>query len=51
MPPAAADPMQALLRQVMSMTDEQIAALAPEHRQQVLFVKQQIASGAVQLPV
>ena len=56
-PPGAAgglalgDPnaMQALLRQVMSLTDEQIAALAPEHRQQVLFVKDQVMSGKLQM--
>ena len=50
--PAAApgDPTAALLRQVLSMTDEQINALQPEHRAQVLYVKEQIRIGAVSLP-
>ncbi len=39
----------ALLRQVLSLTDEQIAALAPEHRQQVLYVKEQVALGNLKL--
>lgn len=48
---ALADPnaMQALLRQVMSLSDDQIAALAPEHRQQVLYVKEQVRAGQLQL--
>lgn len=40
---------QSLLRQVMTMTDEQINALPEQFRQQVLFVKEQIRIGAVKL--
>ena len=39
----------ALLRQVLGMSDAQIAALPDEYRQQVLFVKDQVARGAVKL--
>jgi hypothetical protein len=53
--PAAAPPQDdqtaALLRQVASMTDDQINALAPEHRAQVLFVKEQIRLGTVHVPL
>lgn len=41
--------MQALLRQVMTMTDEQINSLPEQFRQQVLFVKEQIRLGAVKV--
>ena len=43
--------LQALLAQVMSLSDAQIAALAPEHRAQVMFVKDQVATGKLALPV
>jgi hypothetical protein len=48
---AGQDPqqMQALLRQVMGMTDEQINALPEQFKQQVLYVKEQIRMGHVQL--
>jgi hypothetical protein len=50
-PQAAADPgMAALLRQVASMTDDQINQLQPEHRAQVLYVKDQIRRGIVAVP-
>jgi hypothetical protein len=41
--------MQQLLRQVQTMTDEQINSLPEQFRQQVLFVKQQIALGLVKV--
>ena len=41
--------MQQLLRQVQTMTDEQINSLPDQFRQQVLFVKQQIALGIVKV--
>lgn len=53
-PPAPADPAAAqtaaLLRQVASMTDEQINQLQPEHKAQVLYVKEQIRLGVVSVP-
>ena len=39
----------ALLRQVLSMSDEQINALPPEYRTQVLYVKEQIRLGAIKV--
>jgi hypothetical protein len=48
---ATADPQTAaLLRQVASMTDEQINQLQPEHKAQVLYVKEQIRLGVVSVP-
>lgn len=43
------DATAALLRQVNSMTDEQINVLPPEYRQQVLFVKEQIRLGVIKV--
>jgi hypothetical protein len=40
---------QALLRQVQTMTDEQINLLPQQFRDQVMFVKQQIAMGVVKV--
>lgn len=41
--------MQALLRQVQTMSDEQINALPDNFKQQVLYVKEQIRLGNVRL--
>jgi hypothetical protein len=41
--------MQALLRQVQTMTDEQINMLPEQFRNQVLFVKEQIRLGYVKV--
>jgi hypothetical protein len=39
----------ALLRQVLSMSDEQINTLPAEYRAQVLYVKEQIRLGAIKV--
>jgi hypothetical protein len=48
---AGQDPqqLQVLLRQVMTMTDEQINGLPEQFKQQVLYVKEQIRLGHVRV--
>ena len=49
LPPLHMHPQQALLDQVKNITSDQLAALAPAQREQMLFLQQQVRNGTFPL--
>lgn len=48
--PSSADPQQLeLIRQVMQLTEEQIAALPPDHRNTLNALRERVLSGEIQI--